>query len=305
MSNLKLWYKQHMRITPCLGLLFAGMLAGILAGCAVPSPHERTQLADALAAVNGWQAFHIHTNKFVFAGYMPEQRRTDTLPTPTAIDTSATPTTDTLTVYIEGDGLAWISKSQVSPNPTPSEPTALKMALRHRGAAVAYLARPCQYVHGPDARNCSSAYWTDQRFSPEVVVAVNEAVDQLKARTGAHRVTLVGFSGGGAVAALVAGRRTDMRLLITIAGNLDTAAWTRHHGITPLLGSLNPADQWQSLRNVRQIHFVGSDDSVVPEDIIHSYLSRYPVDQRPELRVIQGYSHHCCWDRLEPQLPLK
>lgn len=31
-------------------------------------------------------------------------------------------------------------------------------------------------------RDCSTTYWTDRRFSPEVVAAVNEAVDQLKAR---------------------------------------------------------------------------------------------------------------------------
>lgn len=270
------------------------LMAGILVGCAVPSPGERVRLAGQLVAEANWRPLRLHTASFTLAAYVPTQKPAQES---TSSSVGSASTSDTLTVYLEGDGLAWISRSQVSLNPTPLEPTALKLALRHPGTAAAYLARPCQYVYGPDARNCSKAYWTDQRFSPEVVVAVNEAVDQLKTRAGARRITLVGFSGGGAVAALVAARRTDMRMLITIAGNLDTDAWTKHHGITPLDGSLNPADQWQLLRSVQQLHFVGSDDSVVPEAVIRSYLNRYPTDLRPELRVVQGFGHHCCWEQ--------
>ncbi len=52
-----------------------------------------------------------------------------------------------LTIYIEGDGLAWISRSIISPDPIPINPIGLKLALQHtQHKVVAYLARPCQYV---------------------------------------------------------------------------------------------------------------------------------------------------------------
>jgi dienelactone hydrolase len=278
--------------------LSALMIAGTLVGCAVPSPGERARLVDQLVAEANWHPLRLHTAGFTLAAYVPAQKPAkESAPSPATSASRAASRSDTLTVYLEGDGLAWITRSQASVNPTPLEPTALRLALRHPGAAVAYLARPCQYVEGSGARNCAMTYWTDRRFSPEVVAAMDEAVDQLKAHAGARRITLVGFSGGGAIAALVAGGRSDMHMLITVAGNLDTAAWTRHHGITPLKGSLNPADQWQLLRGVRQVHFVGSDDSVVPEEVIRSYINRYPTAQRPKLRVLQGFGHHCCWEQ--------
>ena len=137
-------------------------------------------------------------------------------------------------VRIEGDGLAWLSRSQVSADPTPMQPVALELAMRQPGGAAAYLARPCQYVQGPDARNCATAWWTDRRFAPEVVTASSLAIDQLKLRFSAQRLVLVGYSGGGAIAALVAAQRHDVALLVTVAGNLDTQAWTALNRITPL-----------------------------------------------------------------------
>jgi hypothetical protein len=44
------------------------------------------------------------------------------------------------------------------------------------------------------------------------------------------------------VASLVAARRHDVVRLVTVAGNLDHLAWTTLHGVSPLTGSLNPAD---------------------------------------------------------------
>ena len=36
-----------------------------------------------------------------------------------------TKTSDTINVYIEGDGRSWIDRRTISPNPTPSNPTVL------------------------------------------------------------------------------------------------------------------------------------------------------------------------------------
>ncbi|MBY0406928.1 MAG: hypothetical protein K2Q01_04500, partial [Rickettsiales bacterium] len=60
-------------------------------------------------------------------------------------------------VYIEGDGNAWLTRSQPSPDPTPFVPVALQLALRDPSANVAYIARPCQYITGPA---CDIPVWT-------------------------------------------------------------------------------------------------------------------------------------------------
>ena len=250
-----------------------------LAACAHITPQQRRQYADTLAAAHGWQPVRLPAEKFVLAAYVPQ----------------AMSRVDVLTVYIEGDGLAWLSRSQASDDPTPRNPVGLELALRHpRGAAV-YLARPCQYVEPGDARNCRQAYWTNRRFAPEVVEASDLAISALKQHFGANKLVLVGYSGGGTVAALVAARRNDVTRLVTVAGNLDHVLWTQLHHVAPLTGSLNPADVWQSLVNTPQVHFVGGNDRIVSQEISESYVARFPADQRPPLRVIEGFDHDCCW----------
>lgn len=51
--------------------------------------------------------------------------------------------------------------------------------------AVAYIARPGQFP-GPDSTVCDPAYWSARRFSPEVVEALDKAIDILKERSGAE-----------------------------------------------------------------------------------------------------------------------
>ena len=89
-------------------------------------------------------------------------------------------------------------------------------------------------------------YWTTHRFAPEVIRASDLALDRLKTLFGAQRLVLVGYSGGAAVALLVAARRHDMGQIITVAGNLDHQAWTHYHHVQALSGSLNPVDNHRS-----------------------------------------------------------
>ena len=74
------------------------------------------------------------------------------------------------------------------------------------------------------------------------MVAVNRAIDALKAASGALGIALAGYSGGGAMAALIAARRPDTVCLVTVAAPLDTGAWTQAIGVSPLRTSLNPLD---------------------------------------------------------------
>ena len=96
--------------------------------------------------------------------------------------------------------------------------------------------------------------WTGGRFSKSIIESTDQVIDALKRSSGATRLVLVGYSGGAAVAALVASQRQDVDALVTVAGNLDTNAWVRHHRISPLVGSMNPLDQASELKEMIQIH---------------------------------------------------
>lgn len=255
------------------------LACALLASCtSIPSVQERKNLAESLTAQRGWSEVELSGRHFDLKAYVPR----------------APLASDMLTIYIEGDGLAWVASDMPSFDPTPAQPVGLRMALAQPEGAAAYLARPCQYT-GPKARNCTQTYWTGKRFAPEVIEAMNDAVSALKTRFHAQSLQLVGYSGGGAIALLIAARRTDVPHVVTVAGNLDTDAWTRHHRITPLTGSLNPAHETSRLAAVKQMHLSGDQDSTIPPRIAQAFAARFAPNQRPDTRTLNGYTHQCCW----------
>ena len=260
------------------------LVLALLAGCAgAPSPAERRAQADALAAARGWQRIDLPAGRFTLAGYLPAHGARG----------------EELTVYIEGDGFAWASRTRPSLDPTPRQPVALQLA-QPTGAA-AYLARPCQY-RSPQDLACNQRYWTGARFAPEVIDAASLALDALVARTGARRLLLVGYSGGGAVATLLAARRSDVRLLVTVAGNLDHRSWTAQQGLSPLRQSLNPAEQRTALQHLPQWHLAGGRDDVVPADIARAFIDGLPAPHRARRLIVPEFDHHCCWVQQWPAL---
>jgi len=176
-----------------------------------------------------------------------------------------------LHLYIEGDGFAWRTRSQPSDDPTPRRALGLTLAVADPGPNVVYLARPCQFTSSP---RCTVAYWTGRRFAEDVVEAMNRAVSQYARRTPGQGIELIGYSGGGAIAALIAARRDDVRSLRTVAGNLDQAEVNRLHKVTPMPESLNPIDVARQLAGIPQIHYSGSEDQVIPPTIAQRFVER-------------------------------
>ncbi len=207
-----------------------------------------------------------------------------------------------LAVFIEGDGLAYISRYQRSYDPTPEKPVALDLAARDTAPNLLYLARPCQYVGGSDGRNCNSAYWTSHRYAPEAVAALNEALDQYQRHFGARRLTLYGFSGGGLMALLLAGQRSDVDAVVTIAGLMDHQAWTSHFGDAPLYGSRNSLEVLDRLRQLPQRHFVGRRDEYVPPALSVAFMRRLGLAPERFITELPNANHDCCWAELWPQL---
>jgi dienelactone hydrolase len=271
------------RVEHCIAYL---LLALLLSGCTAAGLNERRAASASIASDAGWQPMSLDAGAFVLKAFVPPELGQAT----------------TLTVYIEGDGLAWMNASTPSLDPTPLNPVALKLALRDPSGAAVYLARPCQFVMRQDQRNCQRKYWTNQRFSSDVIDASDRAIEQLKQRYGAQRLVLVGYSGGGAVASLVAAQRQDVEHLITVAGNLDHQTWTQEKRLSSLKGSLNPADAWRQLQSLAQTHFVGGQDTVIKPSIAHAYAARFAPGAPLTIKVIPAFDHHCCWEARWPQL---
>jgi dienelactone hydrolase len=265
--------------------LALSLLGLLLSGCAPDlNPFvSRADYADRIAA--GWQKLAFRTDRFDLAGYA-------------RIGNPADPS---LAVFIEGDGVSYITRTEISPDPTPEHPVALQMAVKHPATNVLYLARPCQFTGGYKARGCEPVFWTTARFAPEAVGAMDQALSQFMAARGLRSVTLYGYSGGGTMAALLAARRQDVAGLVTVAGVLDHRAWTSHFGDAPLRYSLNPADSAATLRAIPQRHFVGQRDVTVPPALTQAYARQAHLNNAA-VTVVPRADHTCCWADLWPDL---
>ena len=264
-------------------LAVLSLLAGCVAPAGLGARHER---AAEIAAAGGLEARRFLVPPFVLAGF---QRGT------------AAPGR-VLNVYIEGDGAAWTGRRRIAADPTPRDPLALRLAAADPADRVLYLARPCQYTAAGTARDCDPKYWSSHRAAEAVVAAMSAAIDLAKATSGASELNLVGYSGGGAVAALIAARRDDVARLVTVAATLDYPTWTAHHGVSPMPHSLNPADAAGTLGRIPQTHFVGADDDIVPEKVVRAYLARLPDRAKARLVTVPGFDHDCCWAEHWPAL---
>ncbi|MBF0159594.1 MAG: alpha/beta hydrolase [Magnetococcales bacterium] len=219
----------------------------------------------------------------------------------TAYARITSPRPDPLIIFIEGDGYSWINPVTVSQDPTPHQPLALHLAAADPAPDVLYLSRLCQFA-GRQSPACRSQHWTSHRYAAEVVQTMSRAVDQAVERTQARSIALVGYSGGGVIAALLVVQRRDVRWWMTVAANLDLHRWTDHHRVTAMASSLNPVDQAEQLTRIPQLHLVGGKDAIVPELVIRSYQRHLPQSSGMTIEVIPDFDHHCCWQQAWPRL---
>ncbi|WP_105648477.1 alpha/beta hydrolase family protein [Cronobacter dublinensis] len=215
-----------------------------------------------------------------------------------------TPPVTRLRVYIEGDGFAWVSRSRPSDDPTPHNPTGLKLAAADPSANVLYMARPCQFIGPPLPPTCNVHLWTDQRFSPQIVQAMDEALSQIVQPYPQARIELVGYSGGGNIAALLAARRTDVVSLRTVAGNLDVAYVNALHRVSAMPDARSAADVALMLANLPQRHFSGADDDTVPPAVATRF-QQATGERCAQVEVVPGMNHGSDWAALWPGLLAK
>ena len=219
--------------------------------CARINPEVRKETAHEIAMQHQFRTHQIEAGEFTLVSFMKPLVGNEQ-------------NTGLLHIYIEGDGLAFRRKNRISEDPTPITPVALQLAVKDEASQVVYFGRPCQFLNKSQLEKCPNIYWSSHRYAEEVIAAYQIAIDELMAIYGNRRLVLHGYSGGGVIAMLLAARRQDVEKVITIAANLDHKAWTDHHNVSALGGSLNPVDDQVALSQVSQTHFCGEQDKIVP-----------------------------------------
>lgn len=207
-------------------------------------------------------------------------------------------TTDVLYVFIEGDGSPWThAGTVVARDPTPHRALALELAVR-TPHSILYLGRPCYFQVRIDAV-CTPDIWTSGRYSIQVVESMAAAVNSYAASGGFRHLVLIGYSGGGALAVLMAPHVPATRSVITIAANLDVDAWVRHYHYLPLDASLNPASQAPLAASIQQWHLIGERDINVPENLNQRYFDSLRPDR---IWRFSEFGHTCCWVEQWPKI---
>lgn len=216
------------------------------------------------------------------------------------------------TVYIEGDGAAWRARQLPPRDPSPQNPMAAYLALADPSLLVAYLARPCMYLKEEQLKQCSETLWTDARFGKEALALSNQALDSLIAQVknkylaDSSRpllINLVGYSGGGVIATLLAAQRSDVACLNTIASPLDIEVWAKLQKLGPLSQSFNPAYPDARLSRIPQMHWFGAKDRVVPAQAVGRYHNWNPILESTQvIQVLPQFNHRDFWVQEWPAL---
>lgn len=200
-------------------------------------------------------------------------------------------------VYLEGDGRPFATRHLPAGDPTPRRRLARELMALDPAPSI-YLARPC-YEGLADAPGCGPALWTDARYGEAVVASLAAALERLRGARRIGHYTLIGYSGGGVLAMLVAERVAMVERVVTVAANLDLAAWTAAHGYSPLVSSLDPARRPSLPPHIAQLHYAGGRDRNVPPAQIGSALARQPAAR---LVVVDEAAHARGWTRVWPLL---
>ena len=200
----------------------------------------------------------------------------------------------TLHVYLDGDGEPWIHNRLVAKDPTPKNPLLLKLMSMDRTSSL-YLGRPC--YHGFSTTSpCDSSLWTSARYSMTVVVSMEKALRNFIGHSEYQEIVLIGYSGGATLAMLLAPRIESITKVVTIAGNLDSDAWTSYHNYSPLKESINPAHH-QALAGIQQFHLIGKADKNIPYSLVEPFLKTQPDAQ---VLIWDNFDHSCCWHEIWP-----
>ncbi len=199
-----------------------------------------------------------------------------------------------LHVYLEGDGRNWWMNRLPPSNPSSTQLTALKLMMADPYSA-AYLQRPC-FGQKKLPVACEKTLWTSGRYSNTIITQMNLALDAIQTSSPNRQIVLIGHSGGGSIAMILASLRQDVRTVITLGANLDHQAWTNTLGYTPLSTSLNAVDVSLPPSTLRW-HYAAPNDETVPWQLTQQAARQ---DPKALFYLLSEGDHICCWQTLWP-----
>tara|TARA_R110001592_G_scaffold49482_4_gene154282 strand:+ start:2464 stop:3285 length:822 start_codon:yes stop_codon:yes gene_type:complete len=194
-------------------------------------------------------------------------------------------------VFIEGDGRPWQRYNKAAYEPTPDKPLLLEWFIAADFKAL-YLGRPCYFELND--QQCSPYWYTHGRYSEPVV---NSLVQILREHLAEQKLVLVGHSGGGTLAVLMAEKLENVEAVLTIAGNLQVNTWSEYHHYSKLQGSMDPMLRKELPQHIRQVHFYSPFDKVIQASWIKAYSEKQLNSRLIELPV---YGHDYAWKEFYP-----
>lgn len=259
-----------------------------LAGCKTVSEIYRHEAAQRLAVPANLLKRQVEAGPFSVAVYERVRSRGEAA-----------------TVYIEGDGdVKALGETTLTGHATPDYPLALHLATRDLGDNVIYVARPCQFeaYEVEDGPCATKKYAGPERFSFETMEAMNTVLDKLKNHHGFTGFNLVGYDGGGTVAALLAAKRKDVLSLRTVAANLDIDLNSANHKRPEMPGALNPRDFARDIANIPQHHFIGEWDREISPNLSESFRNAMGPSSCTRISVVAKVDHEGGWANRWPSL---
>lgn len=201
-----------------------------------------------------------------------------------------------LHIYIEGDGRPWIG-NRIMIDPGPSNLMALFLMQEDTSPSI-YLGRPCYFqskIGLPE--KCNAALWTRARYSQQIVDLMVSALNSQKNLDQYAEWVLIGHSGGGTLAYLMAHELPKVKTVVAISSNLDVDAWIKHHQYSPLDWSLDPS-QLEPEQSLQVFYLTGGKDTNVPYELNKNFLEKInaKIIFRPD------YNHTCCWKKEWPDI---
>jgi pimeloyl-ACP methyl ester carboxylesterase len=166
------------------------------------------------------------------------------------------------------------------PSPSYHYRFASQAAAKMDDVVVAAMLRPGYADDTGDRSDGEQGLTTGDNYTPDVVNAVAQAVEQLKAKFHPARTVLVGHSGGAAITGNLMGRwPSEIDGAFMVACPCDLVAWRehmrdlRHNRIwSAPVKSLSPIDLAGKIPpSIRIRLVVGSEDPVTPSDLSQRY----------------------------------
>jgi hypothetical protein len=205
-------------------------------------------------------------------------------------------------IYIEGDGYSQAHHEWIGGDPSPSNPVALNLASRDNSKNLIHIARPCQYMESQNEKVCKEAYYKNRRFSPEVLAAYSDLIDEAKRKWEFTDINLIGYEGGANIAAALAASRNDVVSLRTVAGILNPPMVYKNTKETLDNDSVLATAFAPSLSKMPQHHFIGAGDTYVPAGVYHTFRQAMGESDCVHYSFVQDADHERGWVDRWPEL---